>query len=55
MVPGVIGIYGDPDQAEERRERVRRMPIYFEEERTQIGFAADPEAMKSDIRRILGE
>lgn len=55
VVPGVIGIYGDPDTHEERRERVRRMPIYFEEERTGIGFAADPEAMKSDIRRILGQ
>lgn len=55
VVPGVIGIYGDPDKAEERRERIRRMPIYIEEERTDMGFGADPEAMKSDIRRILGQ
>lgn len=55
VVPGVIGFYGDPEKREERQEHIRQMPIYFEEEHTGIGFAADPDAMRRDIEGMLGQ
>ena len=47
-------IRSDPDTYESDEEALRRKPIFFQEEQTGIGIAADPRGVRPYVERTLG-